>query len=259
MSFITKINVDDRIKNSTNTFKNYFSQSNAPYSSTVMTFNEESSSPTKSANERKRIREELAKKYSKEIKNGKMYNYLFKYPVYYYNQGDFNQDVCKTPVDGMSHTIAKSGCGITCMAMLVSTFLQRNVEPTEIGETAFKTGSFKGDGFGTNVSKIPDTLAEYGLKAKGVSGDYNGQKLVKEALKSNNALVIVNVGPGNFTAGGHYMLLTDINSYNEVFVLDPNSNPEKYPERGNTNRYYDFDYICSQLQSNDTPFIIVTE
>jgi len=209
---------------------------------------------------RKKLRDEIAKKYDININNGKYFYTLFKQPIYYYNQGDFNQEVCKNPVDGKSHTIASSGCGITVMSMLVSSFLQRNIEPTEIGEVAYSTGSFTGDGQGTHIEKIPDTLKEYGLSASLIENNSSGYQKVKEALRSNNSLVVVNVGPGNFTKSGHYMLLADMNDENQVFVLDPNCNPERHPERGNTNRYYDFDYIVNQVQtSNDTPFIIVSE
>ena len=268
---LTKINHGEGLKKTTKIGKIYPNVSNAPdaYSGStigqsVMLFSgiNTVSSPSDATKleERRKLRQEIAKKYEKEINHGKYFYDLFKLPIYYYNQGDFNQEVCKNPVDGKSHTIASSGCGITSMAMVISTFLQKNVEPTEIGEVAFSTGSFTGDGNGTYVDKIPDTLKEYGLNARLVENNASGQQQVKDALRSNNSLVIINVGPGNFTKYGHYMLLADINDKNEVYVLDPNCNPERHPERGNTNRYYDFDYMASEVQtSNNTPFVIVSE
>ena len=261
---ISKINIDEKIKSAGSYLNSVVSRSNggdvqsvAP--TTVLTLT--GATMGNAASElRKRRREEIAKKYDNEIKNGKMYYTLFKNPVYYYNQGDFNQEVCSNPVDGKSHTIASSGCGIVSMSMVISTFLKRNIEPTEIGETAYKTGSFTGDGMGTHIEKIPDTLSEYGLNATLVGNDALGRKQVEDALKSNNSMVIVNVGPGNFTKYGHYMVLADMNNSDQVYVLDPNCNPEKHPERGNTNRYYNFDYICSEVQTSvDKPFIIVSE
>ena len=268
---MTKIDHGDSLKQNNSIGKLYPNVSNSPRTykgmSAVQTVSIYLGAGTVSSpgdvsllEERKKLREEIAKKYDTDINHGKYFYDLFKQRVYYYNQGDFNQEVCKNPVDGQSHTIASSGCGITSMAMIISTFLQRNIEPTEIGEVAYKTGSFIGDGQGTHIDKIPDTLKEYGLNARLVENNLSGQQQVKDALRSNNSLVMINVGPGNFTSAGHYMLLADINDKNQVYVLDPNCNPEKYPERGNTNRYYDFDYMVSQAQtSNNTPFIIVSE
>ena len=260
MAQLTKIVLNGMKSTTNNNINNYISKSNGTDVGIGVLVLTGLGSGASDSGVRKMKREEIASKYDKDIKNGKMYYSLFKYPIYYYNQGDFNQEVCKNPIDGQSHTIAKSGCGITTMSMIVSTFLGKNIEPTEIGEVAYKTGSFTGDGMGTHIDKIPDTLREFGLKATPVANDESGRQQVKDALRSNDSLVIVNVGPGNFTKSGHYMLLADMNVSDNVYVLDPNCNPERHPERGNTNRYYNFDYICSEVQTSvDKPFIIVSE
>ncbi len=206
------------------------------------------------------IYEELYKN-NVEITRGKYLKGFFKYPIYFYNQQDFDEEILENPLDGGSHKFKSSGCGVVSMSIVVSTFLGKNITPIDLAKIAFKTGSYTGDNNGTYINKIPDTIAEYGLNAELVKNDSNGRLKVLNALKSGNALVIVNVRRNDnvepqFTLGGHYMVLTDLNDDNEVYVVDPNNGLER-----GTGKYWSFEKnIVPQLQTiEDGCFVIITE
>ena len=144
--------------------------------------------------------------------------------VVYWNQGDYknyyySSDASKcTITQGGCATIQSHGCGPTSAAIVASSMLQRSVTPIEMTEKVCQAGGC------TSSGSYNDTLGKvlannYGLNVKMSNSDQE----VINALGSKNALVIVLMGPGTFTTGGHYIVLTGVNSQGQVSVADPGS------------------------------------
>ena len=95
------------------------------------------------------------------------------------------------------------------------------------------------------------TIAEkYGYKGEFVSKGGNYSK-VTTALASGNSLVIVLMGPGTFTTGGHYIVLTGTRSDGKVSVADPAS------RKRTETKWYSFNLIVEQMKSSG--FLIITK
>ena len=71
----------------------------------------------------------------------------------------------------------------------------------------------------------------------------NSDQEVINALGSGNSLVIVLMGPGTFTTGGHFIVLTGVNSSGQVSVADPASR-----DRTNT-KWFSFNTIVEQRKT----------
>jgi len=94
-------------------------------------------------------------------------------------------------------------------------------------------------------------LAEkYGYKGEFVSKGGNYSK-VTNALASGKSLVIVLMGPGTFTSGGHYIVLTGTRSDGHVSVADPASRARTQT------KWYAFSLIVSQMRPSG--FLIITK
>lgn len=144
--------------------------------------------------------------------------------VVYWNQGDYknyyySSDASKcTITQGGCATIASHGCGPTSAAIVASSMLQRSVTPIEMTEKVCQAGGC------TSSGSYNDTLGKvlannYGLNVKMSNSDQE----VIDALGSKNSLVIVLMGKGTFTTGGHYIVLTGVDDNRKVSVADPAS------------------------------------
>ncbi|MBQ2946905.1 MAG: C39 family peptidase [Bacilli bacterium] len=153
--------------------------------------------------------------------------------IYYYNQNDYQNyyfskdpynlavhktDYCSLGKGKCYQSIRSSGCAPTSLSIAISTLLNEAHDPVEVTAKFCSHDGCKRSG--GNSAAFAPTLAEYGLKVGQKTKD--AQK-VSEALSSGNSIVIVSVGPGDFTGSGHYMALTGVNSKGEVFVADPNN------------------------------------
>lgn len=141
--------------------------------------------------------------------------------VVYFNQGDYsNYYYSENPTSSNKYggTIQSHGCGPTAASIVASSILNRNIDPVTMTRQVCLRG-------GCTVSgTINDTLGttlsgDYGLNVK-MSG--NDQDVIN-ALGTGNALVIVLMGPGTFTTGGHFIVLTGVNANGQVSVADPGS------------------------------------
>lgn len=164
--------------------------------------------------------------------------------VIYYNQRDYNNKFCGR-TDG---TIATSGCGVTSMAIVLSTFIDDSFTPPVVMEEAYGFGSCGKGISGTSTSFFKKSAKLHGLGYKSVSKKGNLQTVIN-SLKDGNSLVIAHMGKGIFTRGGHYIVLARVNEKGQVYVYDCN-NPKK-------NGWYDFNsIIVKQLGGN---FHIITK
>lgn len=113
---------------------------------------------------------------------------------------------------------AASGCGPTTLSMVV-VYLTHNREASPIAVAKYsKEAGYSVDGSGSSGTLISEGCRHYGVKAKTVALD---ESRMKAELDEGHPIV-VNVGPGDFTDTGHFMVITGYDD--EGFSInDPNS------------------------------------
>lgn len=113
---------------------------------------------------------------------------------------------------------AASGCGPTTLSMVV-VYLTHNREASPIAVAKYsKKAGYSVDGSGSSWTLISEGCRHYGVKAKAVALD---ESRMKAELDEGHPIV-VNVGPGDFTDTGHFMVITGYDD--EGFSInDPNS------------------------------------
>lgn len=113
---------------------------------------------------------------------------------------------------------AASGCGPTTLSMVV-VYLTHNREASPIAVAKYsKEAGYSVDGSGSSWTLISEGCRHYGVKAKTVALD---ESRMKAELDEGHPIV-VNVGPGDFTDTGHFMVITGYDD--EGFSInDPNS------------------------------------
>lgn len=113
---------------------------------------------------------------------------------------------------------AASGCGPTTLSMVV-VYLTHNRDASPLAVAKYsKEAGYSVDGSGSSWTLISEGCRHYGVKAKTVALD---ESRMKAELDAGHPIV-VNVGPGDFTDTGHFMVITDYDD--EGFSInDPNS------------------------------------
>ncbi len=114
--------------------------------------------------------------------------------------------------------LAASGCGPTTLSMVVL-YLTGNAEASPLAVAEYsKEAGYSVDGSGSAWALISEGCRHYGVRAKSMSVD---EEKMKAQLDAGN-LIVVNVGPGDFTDTGHFMVITGYDD--EGFSInDPNS------------------------------------
>lgn len=134
--------------------------------------------------------------------------------VVYYNQLD-NRWI--DTMYGTSNTIGQAGCGPTSLAIVISTLTGETHDPVELANWSVENGH-RCEGNGSYHSLIPAATAAYGLTCE---QNLDEQEII-DAL-SNGKLVVVIMGKGHFTNGGHFIVLRGITSEGKILVADPAS------------------------------------
>lgn len=117
-----------------------------------------------------------------------------------------------------SGPIGITGCGPTCLAMAVS-YLKADGSCTPAGVAAFsEANGYYVFGEGTKWSLITEGSAQFGLNCEELP---LWEDSMTSAL-SEGKVIILNMGPGDFTDAGHYIVIT---GYSDgLFTInDPNS------------------------------------
>lgn len=172
--------------------------------------------------------------------------------IIYYNQGDYykyyyssNPKKAQFKQDGKYATISSHGCGPTALAIVVSSILNKEITPIK---TTAKVCSLGGcTSSGSRYTGIINAAKKYGIKTTTTS---NNQKVI-DALSSKNSLVIVLMGPGTFTSGGHFIVLTGVNKNGNVSVADPGNRIRT------KKKWYSFNTIVEQRKTY-APYMIFT-
>ncbi len=113
------------------------------------------------------------------------------------------------------------GCGPTVVAMLADSFGadQVPVSPTDVADWASDNGYYS-EGHGSFHELIPDGLKNYGLNCAPVT-DIT-ERHIRDLLNSDHQIVVL-MGEGTFTKGGHFMILTGLDDMGRVTIADPNN------------------------------------
>ena len=132
--------------------------------------------------------------------------------------------------------------------MVASTITNHIIDPSDTAAWAEKNGQYC-EGAGSYHSLVPESGRAYGFAVRGAGS--SPKDAVLSALKSGK-MVIVLMGPGHFTSGGHFILLRGISDDGKILVSDPAS-------RLRTLRQWDPAIIFKEAKSgasNDGPFWI---
>ena len=130
-------------------------------------------------------------------------------------------------VKGEVSTIGGSGCGPTAMAMVLATWADPKVTPETECAWALAHG-YKALRHGTYYAYFAPAARRYGLTCTQLNsasiygnGGHALHATVLAALRQGD-LVIACMGPGNWTRGGHFVLLWDVQG-DVAYINDPAS------------------------------------
>lgn len=117
-----------------------------------------------------------------------------------------------------SDFLAVTGCGPSCLAM-AGWYLtgEETMTPDEIARFAEKNGYYA-PGYGSSWTLISEGAEKLGLTATELP---LVKKKIVSALESGNPVILA-MGPGDFTATGHYIVLTGVED-GAFRIHDPNS------------------------------------
>ncbi len=121
--------------------------------------------------------------------------------------------------------LAITGCGPTCMAMVYCGLTGASDQnPYSIACMAQENGYYV-EGSGSSWCMMTELASQLGLEAgEAIYDAYH----IRRELQAGNPIICI-MGPGDFTDGGHYIVLTGVTEDGQVTVNDPNSiiNSEK--------------------------------
>ena len=118
-------------------------------------------------------------------------------------------------------TIKRNGCCPTCLAMVFSYFRGETIYPNHI--TAWSGNNYYVNEAGTAWSIFQPAGEQWGVPCTNIGKD---REQMQQAL-SNGKLIIASMGPGTFTKGGHFIVLTGITETGKIRVNDPNDSSIK--------------------------------
>ncbi|MBO5373088.1 MAG: C39 family peptidase [Lachnospiraceae bacterium] len=195
--------------------------------------------------------------YPKELlellkKNEETYDFVRNYPnreKYQSKHIDLSKDVKKAEAPLLMQwdkrwgydlygdtMIALSGCGPTCMTMAYLYHTKdTTMHPGKMAEYAQEEGYHSKEGTSWEFwTKGAEDLGMYGEE---ISLDENIMKAVLDA----DGVIVCSMSPGDFTDGGHYILLR---GYDEkgFFVNDPN-------RKSNSKKQWDFKTLQKQMKN----------
>jgi len=118
-----------------------------------------------------------------------------------------------------SDFIAINGCGPTSLAMVAGGLTgNKDINPKVVAEFSDDNG-YLVDGVGSSWTLMTEGANHFGLKSKELP-------LTEDAIISTlkkGQPIIASMGPGTFTSGGHYLVLTGVDSNNKIIINDSDS------------------------------------
>lgn len=134
-------------------------------------------------------------------------------------------------------TVAVSGCGPTCMSMVLTGLTgDASITPAKVAAYGMENG-YIDDTNDTVWLFMEQASLNWGVSCFEIN---NSENVVAAELASGHP-VICSMGPGDFTSNGHFIVLTDYDDGN-VRVLDPFS-------RENSEKMWSYEEIVDQFQA----------
>lgn len=165
---------------------------------------------------------------------------LQEYPEGYANLPYYNQTDIRWGANSYGNTtILDGGCGPTSLAMIVSGLTGQKITPDIVANWSYENGH-RAEGQGSYWSLMTAGGSYYGLNVEQVSRkDPNS---IVRAL-SEGYPIVVSMGKGNFTNGGHFIVLRGITADGKILVHDSAS-----VER--SNKEWDLSIIMNESSTN---------
>ena len=113
-------------------------------------------------------------------------------------------------------SMAANGCGIVSTTMVIQYLTGKKVSVQTVATWADKNGHF--NGIGSNGTLFPAAAKKWKVGTTKTTKNLN---TVIKALQ-NGRPVISYQGAGLFTSGGHFIVLTGVDSKGKIHVNDPN-------------------------------------
>lgn len=132
--------------------------------------------------------------------------------------------------------IGLSGCGPTCLSMVLASFGKTDKTPADIAHFSEENGYYV-EGSGTSWSLMTAGASSLGLYARELSLD---ESVMKSSLDEKHP-IICSMRPGDFTTQGHFIM---IYGYDEdgFLVNDPNC-------IARSNQHWDFETLRGQIKN----------
>ena len=108
------------------------------------------------------------------------------------------------------------GCGPTCTAEIIANLAGAPVTPAELGEQALESHSVLANG-ATSYDFIIRSAAAYGISSYQLTLSDKEEMLA--ALRAGS-LVLVVMGPGDFTLGSHFVLYRGLTEDGKILISD---------------------------------------
>lgn len=137
-----------------------------------------------------------------------------------------------------SDFLGVTGCGPTCLSMVwcgLSGDTKWN--PLEVAKMAEDQG-FYVDGAGSSWELMSTGAEILGLEVHTVTYD---KTHILEVLSSGDPIICI-MGPGDFTASGHFIVLRGLDQQGKVLICDPNS-------RINSEKSWDIEGLLPQIKN----------
>lgn len=130
---------------------------------------------------------------------------------------------------GEKSTIKKSGCGITCAAMVIASLVDPSVTPETTANWSMAHG-YKAYHQGTYYTYFKPQFAAYGIDCEQLNsgsiyhnaGRGRIYKDIAVDAVADGYWIICCMGPGDWTKSGHFVLWYGIDG-NYALIMDPNS------------------------------------
>ena len=137
-----------------------------------------------------------------------------------------------------SDFMALTGCGPTCLSMVVCGLTgETRWNPYEVAKMAEENGYYV-DGSGSSWDLMSSGAESLGLTVSDVIFD---EEHIRATLEAGQPISCI-MGPGDFTDGGHFLVLTGVDSDGNIVLRDPNS-----MER--TNQHWELSKLMNQMKN----------
>lgn len=134
-------------------------------------------------------------------------------------------------------TVAVSGCAPTCISMASLALNKKEaVTPDVVAEYSYENGYYV-EGSGTKWTLLKEGLGEFSLTAE----ELPLSRSQMEGRLDEGKVLILAVGPGDFTTEGHFILIYGYTA-DGFLVNDPNS-------RENSSKTWSYDRISGQIRN----------